>query len=70
MLKMVLKKLKNSNHSYIVNPNEISKYIRGEGGYLVMSDSPSVDVSRSRKDILSKNYTQASIILPNPETVV
>ena len=40
------------HHSYIVNLNEISKYIKGEGGYLVMSDGSSVDVSRSRKEIL------------------
>lgn len=40
------------HHSYLVNINEINKYIKGEGGYLVMSDGTSVDVSRSRKDIL------------------
>src|SRR6476620_4980648 len=40
------------HHSYIVNLNEISKYVKGEGGYLVMSDGSSVDVSRSRKEIL------------------
>lgn len=40
------------HHSYIVNLNEISKYIRGEGGYLIMSDGSNVDVSRSRKETL------------------
>ena len=40
------------HHSYIVNLNEINKYVKGEGGYLVMSDGSSIDVSRSRKDIL------------------
>jgi two-component system, LytTR family, response regulator len=40
------------HHSYIVNLNEISKYVKGEGGCLVMSDGSSVDVSRSRKEIL------------------
>ena len=40
------------HHSYIVNLNEISKYVKGEGGYVVMSDGSSVDVSRSRKEIL------------------
>jgi two-component system LytT family response regulator len=40
------------HHSYIVNLNEISKYVKGEGGYLVMSDGSSVDVSRSRKEVL------------------
>jgi len=40
------------HHSYLVNLKEISKYIRGEGGYLVMSDGSSVDVSRSKKELL------------------
>ena len=40
------------HHSYIVNLNEITKYIKGEGGYLVMTDGSSVDVSRSRKEVL------------------
>lgn len=42
------------HHSHLVNLNEVEKYIRGEGGYLLMSDKTSVDVSRSRKDILLK----------------
>src|SRR6185295_4685817 len=35
------------HHSYLVNLNEVVKYVRGEGGYLVMSDSSTVNVSRS-----------------------
>ena len=42
------------HHSYIVNLNEINKYIKGEGGYLIMNDGSSIDVSRSRKEILLK----------------
>ncbi|MEP7375851.1 MAG: LytTR family DNA-binding domain-containing protein [Chitinophagaceae bacterium] len=42
------------HHSYIVNLNEVNKYIKGEGGYLIMSDDSSVDVSRSRKEMLLK----------------
>ena len=40
------------HHSHVVNLNEIRKYLRGEGGQLIMSDGSSVDVSRSRKEIL------------------
>ena len=40
------------HHSFLVNLQEISKYVRGEGGYLVMSDGSAVDVSRSKKDLL------------------
>ena len=39
---------------YLVNLNEIEKYVKGEGGYLIMSDGSSVDVSRSKKDLLLK----------------
>ena len=42
------------HHSYIVNMNEINKYIKGEGGYLIMSDGSNVDVSRSKKEFLLK----------------
>lgn len=40
------------HHSYLVNMNEIDRFIRGEGGYLIMSDGSSVDVSRSKKETL------------------
>jgi two-component system LytT family response regulator len=40
------------HHSFIVNLNEIQKYVKGEGGYLVMTDGKNIDVSRSRKDAL------------------
>jgi two-component system LytT family response regulator len=42
------------HHSYLVNLNEVRKYIRGEGGQLVMSDESFVDVSRSKKEPLLK----------------
>ena len=45
------------HNSYIVNLNEIEKYVRGEGGYLIMSDGSSVDVSRSRKESLLKKLS-------------
>ena len=42
------------HHSWLVNLNEVEKYIKGEGGYLLMSDGTTIDVSRSRKEILIK----------------
>lgn len=42
------------HHSYIVNINEVTKYVRGEGGYVIMSDDTSVNVSRSWKEALLK----------------
>jgi two-component system, LytTR family, response regulator len=44
------------HHSYIVNLNEVVKYVRGEGGYLVMTDGSTVNVSRSRKEQLLKFF--------------
>lgn len=40
------------HQSSLVNLNEVNKYVRGEGGHLVMSDGTSIDVSRSRKESL------------------
>ena len=47
------------HRSYLVNINEIDKYQKGEGGYLVMSDGSTVDVSRNKKEVLLKK------LLPN-----
>jgi len=37
---------------YLANLNEVEKYVKGEGGYLVMSDGSTIDVSRNKKDEL------------------
>jgi two-component system, LytTR family, response regulator len=37
---------------YVINLNEVEKYIKGDGGYLIMCDGSTVDVSKSRKDLL------------------
>lgn len=42
------------HHSSLANLNEVEKYIKGEGGYMLMSDGTTVDVSRSRKEMLLK----------------
>lgn len=49
------------HRSYLVNLNEIEKYIKGEGGYLIMSDGSSVDVSRSRKEILMQKLQPSKL---------
>lgn len=40
------------HNSFLVNLNEIHRYFKGEGGYLVMSDGTNIDVSRTRKEML------------------
>ena len=42
------------HNSHIVNLNAITKYTKGEGGYLVMEDRSTVDVFKSRKELLMK----------------
>ncbi|MBB1284986.1 response regulator transcription factor [Flavisolibacter sp. BT320] len=44
------------HHSHIVNLNEVTRYVRGEGGYLIMSDGSTVSVSRSKKEALLKLF--------------
>lgn len=39
------------HRSHIVNLNHIKKYIKGEGGYVIMSDETSVLVSRRKKEM-------------------
>jgi two-component system, LytTR family, response regulator len=38
------------HHSYLINLKHVEKYIRGEGGYVMMTDNHHVDISRRRKD--------------------
>jgi two-component system LytT family response regulator len=45
------------HHSHLVNINEVDKYVKGEGGYLIMSDGSTINVSRSRKDLLMKKLS-------------
>ncbi|HET9824624.1 MAG TPA: hypothetical protein VFP87_04790 [Chitinophagaceae bacterium] len=35
-----------------MNLAAITRYVKGEGGYLIMVDGSTVDVSRSRKELL------------------
>ncbi|MBC7848787.1 MAG: response regulator transcription factor [Chitinophagaceae bacterium] len=47
------------HNSYLVNLNEIEKYVKGEGGYLIMSDNATINVSRSRKELLIKKIIKS-----------
>ncbi|PSR51912.1 DNA-binding response regulator [Adhaeribacter arboris] len=44
------------HHSHMVNLNEVIKYVKGDGGYLLMSDNSAVSVARSRKDALLRMF--------------
>ncbi len=38
------------HNSYLINLNAVKKYIRGEGGYVIMSNDQSLDVSKRKKE--------------------
>jgi two-component system LytT family response regulator len=49
------------HRSYLANLNETEKYIKGEGGYLIMSDGSHVDVSKNRKELLLQKLRPSKI---------
>jgi len=44
------------HHSHSINLNHIKKYVKGDGGYVVMSNNSSINVSRSRKEELLRLF--------------
>jgi len=46
------------HHSHLINLNEIEKYIKGDGAYLIMSEGSNIHVSRSRKELLLKKLAR------------
>ena len=37
------------HNSFLININQIQKFVRGDGGYVVMNDGKAVGISRSRR---------------------
>lgn len=44
--------------SFLVNVHHISKFVRGEGGYIVMPDGTQITVARERKDDFMQLFTK------------
>jgi two-component system LytT family response regulator len=38
------------HHSYIINKNHIRKYLKGDGGQVLMSNEKLLDVARRKKE--------------------
>ncbi|HKH63062.1 MAG TPA: LytTR family DNA-binding domain-containing protein [Flavitalea sp.] len=38
------------HHSYLINLSHVQKYIKGEGGYVLLTEGHHVDISRRKKD--------------------
>ena len=45
------------HHSFLINLNEVHQYVRGDGGYVIMSDGAHINVSRNKKKTLLKYLT-------------
>lgn len=43
------------HNSYLVNPNHIVRFVRNDGGYLIMSDDARIPISRSRRSDFLKD---------------
>lgn len=44
--------------SYLINVNHIRKYVRGDGGYLVMDDDAMISISRSRRQEFMEMFSR------------
>ncbi len=44
--------------SHIINLEQVSRYVRGKGGYVVMSDGGTVNISIRRKEQFQQAYTR------------
>jgi two-component system LytT family response regulator len=42
------------HNTAVVNLNHVTRYIKGEGGYVIMSEGSTIDVSRGKKEMLLK----------------
>lgn len=46
------------HNSYLVNINHISKYVRGDGGYILMPDDTQITIARSKRDDFFELFTR------------
>lgn len=45
------------NRSFLVNPNYMQKYVRNDGGYIIMDDNQRISVSPAKKELVLKFFT-------------
>jgi two-component system LytT family response regulator len=46
------------HNSYLINLNHIKKYVRGEGGYIIMEDGANISISRSRRQEFMDQFSK------------
>ncbi len=47
------------HHAHLINLRHIQRYIRGEGGYVIMSDGSMVDISKRKKSEFLSRFSLA-----------
>ena len=46
------------HHSHLVNLNHIKRYVKGAGGYVILADNSTVNVSRNRRDDFIEHFSR------------
>ena len=46
------------HNSYLINMNHIKKYVRGEGGYIIMDDGATISISRNRRQEFMEQFSK------------
>jgi len=46
------------HNSYLINLNHIKKYVRGEGGYIIMDDGANISISRSKRQEFMDQFSK------------
>jgi two-component system LytT family response regulator len=46
------------HNSYLINLNHIKKYVRGEGGYIIMDDGANISISRNRRQEFMEQFSK------------
>jgi two-component system, LytTR family, response regulator len=46
------------HNSYLINLNHITKFVRGEGGYVIMDDGANISISRNRRQEFMDQFSK------------
>ena len=50
------------HHSYLINLREVTQYIRGDGGYVLLPNGIQLDVSKRRKDAFLRKIAETNLL--------
>jgi two-component system LytT family response regulator len=46
------------HQSHLINPNHMKKFLRNDGGYIVMDDGEKISVSKNNKEKIIEIFSQ------------